>query len=180
MTQRIQRSFDNESVISFSEIKVPPPVYTPKDQHLEFSGYDAPPPFSAVQNHPVKKSKSRAGSNGSCSNSGGSNSSSSRGGSSSSNSGGNGSGSSSSNNDSSGSGSSSSSSEGPRLADGSPSTIIITTTPSTEVATAPVRPTVLERARSLLPFRGSAIPSPPQRSQCPSSAALCPSVVVHM
>ena len=67
MTQRILRTFDNESQISFSEIKVPPPVYTPKDQHLEFSGYDAPPPFSAVAGSPIKPSRIRGSSSSSSS-----------------------------------------------------------------------------------------------------------------
>jgi len=51
MTQRILYSFqDPASVVSFSEIKLPPPVYTPKDLHLEFSSYDPPPPFAAGVN----------------------------------------------------------------------------------------------------------------------------------
>jgi len=51
MTQRILYSFqDPASVVSFSEIKLPPPVYTPRDLHLEFSSYDPPPPFAAEVN----------------------------------------------------------------------------------------------------------------------------------
>lgn len=51
MTQRILYSLqDPASVVSLSEIKLPPPVYTPKDLHLEFSSYDPPPPFAAEVN----------------------------------------------------------------------------------------------------------------------------------
>jgi len=38
--------FFNNSTTSVTDIRPPPPVYTAKDQHLEFSNCPPPPPFS--------------------------------------------------------------------------------------------------------------------------------------